>query len=111
MKLPSREILIAMFLLLLVAGSVIGFGVYRYITKPTQFQVAVGDHGSNEQVLIDAFAGALRDSKSSITIQPVFYDDMSQVANALRKGTAPFAVIRPDIELPENGLTVAILRE
>jgi TRAP-type uncharacterized transport system substrate-binding protein len=111
MKLPSREILLAMFLLLLVAGSVIGFGVYRYVTKPTQFQVAVGNHGSNEQVLIDAFAGALRDTKSSITIQPVFYEDMSQVADAMRKGTAPFAVIRPDIELPENGLTVAILRE
>ena len=76
MKLPSREILIAMFLLLLVAGSVVGFGVYRYITKPTQFIVAVGDHGSNEQVLIDAFAAALRDSKSSISIQPVFYDDL-----------------------------------
>jgi hypothetical protein len=111
MKLPSREILVATFLLLLVAGSVIGFGAYKYVTKPTQFRVAVGNHGSNEQVLIDAFSAALRDSKSSITIQPVFFDDMSQVADALRKGAAPFAVIRPDIELPENGLTVAILRE
>jgi TRAP transporter TAXI family solute receptor len=111
MKLPSREILIAAFLLLLVAASVIGFGVYRFVTKPSQFRVAVGNHGSNEQVLIDAFAGALRDTRSSITIQPVFYEDAEQAADALQQGAAPFAVVRPDVKLPNNGLTVAILRE
>jgi hypothetical protein len=111
MKLPSREILIALFLLVLVAASVVGFGVFRYVTRPSQFAVAVANHGSNEHVLIDAFAGALRDTKSSITIQPVVYDDMAQAAEAFQKGRTPFAVVRPDLVLPNNGLTVAILRE
>ncbi|MDB5641698.1 MAG: hypothetical protein JWN07_1015 [Hyphomicrobiales bacterium] len=111
MKLPSREILLALFLLVLVAASVVGVGVYRYVTRPSQFAVAVGNHGSNEQVLIDAFAAALRETRSSITIQPVFYEDMAQAAEAFQQGRAPFAVVRPDLELPNNGLTVAILRE
>ena len=111
MKLPSREILVALFLLVLVAASVLGFGAYRYVTRPAQFAVAVGNHGSNEQVLIDAFAAALRDIKSSITIEPVFYGDMAQAAEAFQQGRAPFAVVRPDLVLPNNGLTVAILRE
>jgi TRAP transporter TAXI family solute receptor len=111
MKLPSREILIALFVLLVVAASAVGVGAYWYFTKPSQFRIAVGNHGSNEQVLIDAFASALRDSKSNISVQPVFYEDLHQAAEALQKGSAPFAVVRPDVELPNNGLTVAILRE
>lgn len=111
MKLPSREILIALFVLLLVAASAIGVATYWYFNKPSQFKVAVGNHGSNEQVLIDAFAAALRDSKSSISVQPVFYEDLLQAAQALQQGKAPFAVVRPDVALPNNGLTVAILRE
>jgi TRAP transporter TAXI family solute receptor len=111
MKLPSREILVALFLMVLVAGSAIGFGAYRYATRPSQFSVAVGNHGSNEQVLIDAFASALRDIKSSIKIQPVFFDNMAQAAEAFQQGRTPFAAVRPDLVLPNNGLTVAILRE
>ncbi len=111
MKLPSREILVALFSLVLVVASVVGFGAYRYVTRPARFAVAVGNHGSNEQVLIDAFAAALRDIKSSITIEPVFYGDMAQAAEAFQQGRVPFAVVRPDLVLPNNGLTVAILRE
>ncbi len=111
MKVPRRKILYALFALGIVIGAVIGLAAYRFASKPSQFSVAVGNHGSNEQVLIDAFAATLRDTKSNISIQPVFYEDFRQAALALEEGRAPFAVVRPDVELPNNGLTVAILRE
>lgn len=111
MKLPSREILIALFALLLVAASAVGVALYWYITKPYQFRVAVGNQGSNEQILIDAFAAALGETNSKIKIHPVVYDDLHGAARALQDGKTPFAVVRPDVELPNNGLTVAILRE
>lgn len=111
MKFPSREILIALFVLLLVAAAAVGVGGYWFVTKPAQFRIAVGNHGSNEQVLVDAFASALRDSKSTISVQPVFYDNPHQAAEAMQQGKDQFAVVRPDVELPNNGLTVAILRE
>ena len=110
-KLPRREILFALGMLALVAAIALGVGVYWYVTKPSQFRVAVGDHGSNEQILIDAFATALKDSKAAISIQPVFYESHAAAADAMQQGKAPFAVARPDVSLPNNGMTVAILRE
>jgi TRAP-type uncharacterized transport system substrate-binding protein len=110
-KLPRREIMVALVMLALVASIAIGTGVYRYFNKPTNFRVAVGNHGSNEQILIDAFAASLRDTKAGISIQPVFHDTQQSAADAFQMGKVPFAVVRPDIVLPNNGLTVAILRE
>lgn len=110
-KLPRREIMFALLMLALVAAIAIGTGFYWYLSKPTNFRVAVGNHGSNEQILIDAFSVSLRESRAGISIQPVFYDTQQSAVDALQMGGAPFAVVRPDIVLPNNGLTVAVLRE
>ena len=50
-------------------------------------------------------------TKAGISIQPVFHDTHENAADAFQMGIVPFAVVRPDIVLPNNGLTVAILRE
>jgi TRAP transporter TAXI family solute receptor len=110
-KLPRREIMVALVMLTLVAAIAFGTGVYWYFNKPTNFRVAVGHHGSSEQILIDAFAASLRETKAGISIQPVFHDTHENAADAFQMGKVPFAVVRPDIVLPNNGLTVAILRE
>lgn len=110
-KLPRREIMVALVLLALVSVIALSVGIHRYLNKPTNFQVAVGNHGSSEQILIDAFSQSLREAKAGISIQPVFHDTQESAAEAFQLGKVPFAVVRPDIVLPNNGLTVAILRE
>ena len=103
--------MVALILLALVALVAVSTGVYWYLNRPTNFRVAVGNHGSNEQILIDAFSASLKETKAGISIQPVFHDTQQSAAEAFQLGKVPFAVVRPDIVLPNNGLTVAILRE
>lgn len=110
-KLPRRQVLYATFALAVVVLTVVGVGIYWWVVRPSQFRVAVATAGSAEHALIDAFGATLRETKSSISIQPLVVADFQQTAAAMQDGRAPLAVIRPDVALPNNGLTLAILRE
>lgn len=110
-RLPRREMIFALITLTLVIGGALGTCLYWYLTKPSQFRVAVGVHGSNEQVLMDAFSSVLKEVKAGISVQPIFLDSHDAAADSLQQGRSPFAVVRPDVKLPNNGMTLAILRE
>src|SRR5215212_4223731 len=84
---------------------------YWYFAAPTRFTVAVGPRDSVEARLIDAFAEALTHTRRDIRLDVVVFDDVRQSAEALRQHKVDLAVVRPDVFLPDNGLTLSILRE
>jgi TRAP-type uncharacterized transport system substrate-binding protein len=84
---------------------------YWYFASPTRFRVAVGPRDSVEARLIDAFAEALAHTRRDIRLDVVPFEDVRQSAEALRQHKVDLAVVRPDVFLPDNGLTLSILRE
>ena len=96
--------------LLALATALAALG-YWYFAAPTRFTVAVGPRDSAEARLIDAFAEALAHTRRDVRLQVVPFDDVRQSAEALRQHKVDLAVVRPDVFLPDNGLTLSILRE
>src|SRR5215218_10543689 len=84
---------------------------YWYLAAPTRFTVAVGPRDSVEARLMSAFAEALAHTRRDIRLDVVMVDDVRQSAEALRQHKVDLAVVRPDVFLPDNGLTLSILRE
>jgi hypothetical protein len=95
---------------LVVVGCLAALG-YWYFSAPTQYVVAVAPREGPEAKLLDAFGAALREERRDIrvTVQP--FDDLKQTAQALQDRRVHLAVVRPDVLLPTNGLTIGILRE
>ncbi|TDR90467.1 TAXI family TRAP transporter solute-binding subunit [Enterovirga rhinocerotis] len=99
--------------LLLVAALVLGaMGLgYVYFTSPTELTVAVGPAGSAEERLILAFGQQLKAQKIPIRLRLEPVAGVKEAAERLDAGKADLAVVRPDVRVPENGLTLAILRD
>ena len=99
-------------LLLVMALVMAAFGVgYVYFTSPTKLKVAVGPVGSAEERLIHTFAQQLKVQKASIRLTSVQVADVKAAAELLNSGKVDLAIVRPDVRVPENGLTLAILRD
>jgi TRAP-type uncharacterized transport system substrate-binding protein len=84
---------------------------YWYYVSPTRLTVAVGPRDGPEARLITAYAEALAERKRYIRLRIVPVDDVKSSAEELQQGKVDLAVVRPDVLLPTNGATVAILRE
>ena len=84
---------------------------YWYFVSPTRLKVAVGPRDSAEARLVRSYADALAERRRDIRLTLVDFDDVRQSAEALQQGRVDLAIVRPDVLLPGNGLTVAILRE
>jgi TRAP transporter TAXI family solute receptor len=100
---------------LLAAGLALGalaaaYG-YRYVSEARTLTVAVAPADGPEAKVLAAFADALREQDKDIRLRLVPHDDVRASATALRDKRVDLALVRPDVSLPENGLTVAILRE
>ena len=95
---------LALLLILLVAT---GF----YLTRATILTIAVAPSGGTEPALLQAYADELARRKLAVRLKVVAFGGVQESAEALRGGKADLAVVRPDVALPGNGLTLAILRE
>jgi TRAP-type uncharacterized transport system substrate-binding protein len=105
----DRVMLLAALGLAICAG--LAAGGYWYFVSPTWLTVAVGPRGGVEERLMRAYAEALASEKRDIRLRVVPVDGVRESAEALRERKADLAVVRPDVLLPPNGATVAILRE
>lgn len=103
------------FYTLSVLGLVLCIGAaalgYWIIISPTTLVIAVAPRDGAEAQLVEGFRQALAERRRDIRLKPVLFDDVLQSAEALAAGRADLAIVRPDVRLPANGLTVAILRE
>ncbi len=102
-----REALLPLGLVaLLVFGGVAAF----WLTRPTTLTLAVAPQGGTEPALLRAYAAELARGKLGIRLKVVGFDGVRESAEALKAGRADLAVVRPDVALPGNGLSLAVLR-
>jgi hypothetical protein len=64
-----------------------------------------------EPALLRAYADELARRKSAIRLKVLTFDGVRESAEALKAGRADLAVVRPDVSMPGNGLTLAVLRK
>ncbi|SFV06856.1 TRAP-type uncharacterized transport system, substrate-binding protein [Methylobacterium sp. 174MFSha1.1] len=82
-----------------------------YFSQATTLTIAVAPRDGTEPALIRAYADALKADSANIRLKILSFDDVRESAAALQDGQADLAVVRPDVLLPKNGLTLAILRD
>ena len=92
---------------LLVLSAVAAF----YLTRPTTLTLAAAPNGGTEPALLRAYADELARRKTGLRLTIVPFDGVRESAEALKAGKADLAVVRPDVSMPGNGLTLAVLRE
>lgn len=102
-----REILFLVVTVVLIAAA----GVAFYASRATRLTIAVAPRDGTEPALIKAYSDALSARGREIRLKILPFDDVRESASALQDGRADLAVVRPDVLLPENGLTLAILRD
>lgn len=99
---------------LFLAGAVVlGLAalLFAYLAAPTTLTVAVGPAGSGDEKLIAAFAAELQQQRAGIRLTVVPVTDVREAAQAMDSKRADLAVVRPDVLIPQSGLTVAIMRQ
>ncbi|WP_238181507.1 TAXI family TRAP transporter solute-binding subunit [Methylobacterium trifolii] len=102
-----REALLVLLALGLAAAAA---GVF-YLSRPTTLTVAVGPQDGPEAALIEAYAGLLGRAREDVRFKVVRYGDVRDSGEALQANKADLAIVRPDVFMPENGLTLAILHD
>ena len=102
----GREVWLLGLAALLVLAAVAAF----YATRATTLTVATAPHGGTEPALLRAYADELARRKSAIRLKVLTFDGVRESAEALKAGRADLAVVRPDVSMPGNGLTLAVLR-
>lgn len=98
------------FLAIALALALAGL-VFAYLASPTRLTVAVGPQGGADEVLMQAFARQLGQQKTSIRLKILPVPDVREASQALERNEADLAVVRPDVAIPQNGLTMAVMRE
>ena len=96
--------------LLLCAGA--GAAAYQYMSQPTTLTIAVGPPNSEDAKVVNAMVQQLARDRSTIRLRPILKDGGTRDAMlAIDKGEADLAIVRRDIGMPKEGLTVAIWRK
>lgn len=106
MPVRLRKEWISLFALAAIAVGAIAYYLYR----PDGLRVAFPRDGDDARI-VTAFADVLREQRKGIRLILTPVDDYAAASAALEQGRAQLAVVRPDVAMPVNGLTVAILRE
>jgi TRAP-type uncharacterized transport system substrate-binding protein len=97
---------IASLLVLVLVGAVAA----TYTFARLNYRVATGPEGGEGQRLFTAIAPIFAAESSLIHLTGVPTDDPRATAQALESGAVDLAIIRPDLAIPTNGRTIAVLR-
>ncbi|MDO9429220.1 MAG: ABC transporter substrate-binding protein [Methylobacterium sp.] len=89
----------------------LGAAAAYWVSRATVLTIAVAPSDGTEPAVIQAYADALAKRHKEIRLKILPFDDVRDSAAALQDGRADLAVVRPDVDLPDNGLTLAILRD
>lgn len=98
-------------LVLLALGLAASAAVVVYLSRPTVLTVAVAPQDGPETGLVEAYSAALARAREDVRLKLVRYGDVRDSGGALQANKADLAIVRPDVFLPENGLTLAILHD
>lgn len=98
------------FLTLAILLGAIG-AAWFYVSRATTLTIAVAPLGGTEPALLRAYADELAGLKRGLRLKIVSFDGVRESAEALQAGQVDLAVVRPDVMMPRNGMTLAVLRE
>lgn len=82
-----------------------------YFSRATVLTVGVAPSGGTEPGLLRAYSETSVTRRTGIKLKIVPLGGVRESAEALQAGKVDLAVVRPDILMPGNGLTLAVLRE
>lgn len=99
-----------LFLAVAMLLALLGF-TFVYLSAPTRLSVAVGPAGNADDTLMQTFARLLGQQKTGIRLRIHPVPDVREAAQALERGQVDLAIVRPDVAIPQNGLTMAVMRE
>lgn len=111
MTLPGLQIRREVAFLVLAVLLVLAAGAAFHVSRATRLTIAVAPSDGTEPALIKAYSDALSARHKEVRLRIIPFDDVRDSAAALQDGRADLAVVRPDVSLPDNGLTLAILRD
>jgi TRAP transporter TAXI family solute receptor len=86
-------------------------GSYYFAMRPVALRIAVGPPSSDDVKVVHALAQAFRQTRGYVRLRPVQTDGATASAEALAEGKADLAIIRGDLEVPQNAQAVATLRK
>jgi TRAP-type uncharacterized transport system substrate-binding protein len=81
------------------------------LTRASTLTIAVAPSGGTEPALLRAYADELVRGNAGIRLKILEFAGVRESADALKTGGADLAVVRPDVSMPGNGMTLAVLRE
>lgn len=97
-------------LALILAGAIV-FAAYWRLIGPTYLTAAAAPPQGEETRLLDAFSQSLAQGRRGLRLTVTTVDRLEEAAQRMETGASELAIVRPDVSLPANGLTVAILRQ
>ena len=110
-RLRRKEVFYTGLALALALGALGAAYGYRYVSQAQTLKVAVAPGDGEEAKVLASFAAALREGDKDIRLDIVSFGDVRASALALQDKRVDLALVRPDVLLPVNGLTIAVLRE
>ncbi|KWV60936.1 TRAP transporter [Bradyrhizobium macuxiense] len=101
--------------LLILAAGILLFGLATaalyYGLRPVTLRIAVGPPGSDDVKVVQAFAQAFAQDRSSVRLRPVTSQNSSDSIALFTANKVDLAVARVDLNLPSSAESVAILRK
>jgi TRAP transporter TAXI family solute receptor len=86
-------------------------GSYYFAMRPVALRIAVGPPNSDDVRVVHALTQAFRQTRGYVRLRPIQTDGATASAEALAEGRADLAIIRGDLDVPQNAQAVATLRK
>jgi TRAP-type uncharacterized transport system substrate-binding protein len=84
---------------------------YWYFDTPTRLTIAVPASTESIAKALVSFSRALREQEKDVQLDIVHVKDIEESGARLQHNQVDLALVRPDVFLPGNGMTVAIMDE
>ncbi len=101
--------LIVLASLLAVVG--LGASAYYFAMRPVTLRIAVGPQNSDDVKVIQSLTQTFARDYNHIRLRPVPTDGAVASAALIGEGKVDLAIVRGDLDLPKNALSVASLRK
>ena len=86
-------------------------GTYYFAMRTVTLRIAVGPANSEDVKVVQTLSQAFIQARSQIRLRPMQTDGAIASAKALAEGRADLAIIRGDLDVPQNAQAVATLRK
>lgn len=86
-------------------------GAYYFAMRPVTLRIAVGPANGDDVKLIQGLAQAFARQHGSVRLRPVLTDGVVSSAAAIADQSVDLAVVRGDLDVPNDALAVATLRK